>query len=191
MSVRLKSPLNTQVTKLFVRGPVVQAGDLLLTLDDSHVQNFLATLRERESSLRAHLEALSQEKVAERREHLKDAANAFNEEMELLNEYFVASKDAFEKQAVDFATYQQTLQDLLTAEESRLQSSVALSQLDADADIARRYIERALEFIQSEQEYAKRKTARLSIKAPVGGRIRLFVGEHTPVKRGFVLAEIS
>jgi hypothetical protein len=62
---------------------------------------------------------------------------------------------------------------------------------EADADISRRYIATVLDIISMEIAYANKTIERLSIKAPISGKVRLFVNANTPVRRGFTLAELS
>lgn len=192
MRFQLKCPESTQVISVAVTDlTMVRAGDLLMSLDDSRGQKFLAVLKEREDTLNAHLASVSNEELAKRHHQLSVANDHFKNEVTSTDIYFDEMKDRLTMSTIDFGTYQQALETSLTAKEGQLQSSVSLSQLDVDLDIARRYIKRALELISSERDYANHKIARLSIKAPINGRARIFVGEHTPVKRGFVLAEIN
>jgi multidrug efflux pump subunit AcrA (membrane-fusion protein) len=193
MRVQLKCPENTQVISVAVADQaMVRAGDLLMLLDDSRGQKFLAALKERNDDLNARLADVSEDAIGKRRDKLQGAYDHFTDEVTKTDIYVAEMKDRYATMStIDLGTYQQALETLLTAKENRLQSTVSLPQLDADADIARRYINRALELISSERDYANHKIARLSIKAPISGRVRLFVGEHTPVKRGFVLAEID
>ena len=82
MLVQLKSPENTQVISVAVADQAtIQAGDLILKLDDSHPQRYLATLKEKEQTLNARLALLSDEEPSKRRDALKDVEKFTKEQL--------------------------------------------------------------------------------------------------------------
>ena len=193
MVLQLKSPEATQVVSVAAAdGASVGPGDLLMRLDDSRYQKYLAKLKEKEDTFRANLIHLSEAELANRRDILQKEAGSYKRQADELSQAHTNLRDNFENlKVVDYYTFLQSLEALSDAQESELKSTVALAQLDVDADISKRFISRALEFISSEQAYVQNKVSRLSIKAPVSGRLKLFVSEHAPVRRGFVLAELT
>jgi hypothetical protein len=135
---------------------------------------------------------VSAEQIRRRREILERSHNYLVSQVDKIQSLVEKIRSSFQHAGtVDWNTYQEAVQRLAEAKIDKLQASVSPNQLEADADIARCHINRALKLMVSEQDYVTRKIGRLSIKAPIDGRVRLFVGEHTPVKRGFVLAELS
>jgi multidrug resistance efflux pump len=192
MPAQLKCSESTQVLNIVVANQAkVHAGDLLMTLDDSRWQKLLATLKEKQATLTAQLTLVSNDQIKKRGDFLDQASASFDEMLkEILNFHF-AEKDAYSMGKIDWNQLMQAQQRQWTAEETQSQAAVNAEQLKRDADIARRYIERAIKFISTEQQYAQTRINRLSVKAPISGTISLFVGEHTPVRCGFVLAEIK
>lgn len=193
MALKIKCPANTEVIRLAVADrATVRGGDLLMILDDSIEQKYLATLKEQEAALNAHLELVLDDGLAKQRTSLSDEANRLADQVKRLTKVFDDERaESKALKRLDLYAILKTNDELLTAQENQSQVSVAVQRLDVDADITRRYIKRALQFISLEQEHAGRKIARLSIKAPIGGRVRLFVGEHASVKLGVRLAEIG
>lgn len=194
MILQLKCPKDTQVIEVQIHdGDIVTKGQALLTLDSTEELRYVATLDETASKLMAHRELLSDDYVNARLDLMKSQIKSYGQS------YCLNVKSLAELE-LEFKGNTRSYLDVLKArkaqltnpiDEALLRSGVAHDQFTQDVDISRRFIAVAQSLVSAEKEYAARQIDRLSVKAPVDGRIKLFVNVHTPVKRGFILAEIT
>jgi multidrug resistance efflux pump len=191
--LQLKSPRDTQVIGVHVAtDTVVTKGQLLIQLDASRDAKYIARLDESAAKAKAHLNAISDN-------YLKERVAFMQSELEANGKAYCRSLEFEKIGREEILVGQRTFDDLIEVEltemlnptsEALLQTAVARDKLLKDVEIARRYISATLTLIEKERNYAMRRLERSSIKAPIDGRIRLFIGNHTPVKRGYVLAEL-
>lgn len=191
-TIVLKCPQRSQVLAVYAfDGDMVTAGQRLISLDASAEEKYLATLDEHEAILKAHMNSISPNEINQRIANLQSVIDSYSrqnsadtQDVTLSMSFYLAGTGP-----VDSLVTAETSR--IKSQESLLQSQIALAQLQRDVDISRNYIASALKTISKEQQYATRATERLSIKAPIRGKLSLYVGVNTPVRRGFVLAELS
>jgi multidrug efflux pump subunit AcrA (membrane-fusion protein) len=192
MTVLLKCPQRSQVLGVYVSdGDMVTVGQRLISLDASEEEKYLARLEDREAVLRAHLNAISPGEITQRIRPLQLVVDNYSKQSDADNVAVDVNRNSYQAGTLLLATLLKSEASKIESQESLLQSQIALAQLEKDADISRYYLANALEIVSKEEQYAKRAIERLSIKAPIRGKISLYVNIHTPVKRGFILAELG
>jgi multidrug efflux pump subunit AcrA (membrane-fusion protein) len=192
MLVRLKCPEQSQVLGVHVSdGDAVTVGQQLISLDASEQRKYLAEVEDHEALVTAYLNSISPEEIGKRTTNLQLVVDNYSKQNTTNFSALTANKNYFQAGNISLLPVLTSEASNIQSQEALLQSQIALAQLQKDADISKKYLANALKIVAKEKQYARRAIERLSIKAPINGRISLYVGIHTPVKRGFVLAELG
>lgn len=169
----------------------VHCGQLLLTLDDSPERKYLAQINSERNALLSQLSTLGDQVVTAEVNRLQSAYDAYTFEEDNATTAFKMLYGLFSLGQTDCKNVLQHHDKVLQARYQKLKTHAQLAKLAKDADISRRYIQQAIDELDEEEDYVQRKLAQLSVKAPIDGRLQLFVGPGDPVKRGFLLGTID
>lgn len=188
----LKSPKPAQVLDVFVsEGAHVQAGQLLLRLDDDEEQRALSKYKKSLANLETRLLTYT---VAEE----EARARALSELVEALFNKVRHSEDELKAIRREALIGAHTILDIsggiVKVKRSKQELIAVMAEknvLNRNYDAARRVIALLERQVAEEIAYVERQLKRLSISAPVAGHVSLNVGVHSLVKLAGALCIIE
>ncbi|MBY5708074.1 hypothetical protein [Rhizobium leguminosarum] len=189
--IRIKSPKASVIKKSYVEsGDRVLAGQPLFDLHTWEEQKILSEIERHYTETKIKLQEVQGKRVAQKLVNLTN---------------IIAYRRAARAKSVEIrnlvvASYEDgaaTLLEVIPRRQDAIARSFQLLQAIIERDLARRNVKdslivlkQVLAAIEREKTYVERHVDRLSIRAPVDGRIESFVNSSDPVKLGHILCEI-
>lgn len=191
--IPVKAPFASIVRRLELQPSqtTVASQQTILRLDTSPLEVFLAKAAEHIEVLKNQLSLLSQENISARQKRLDEIASQFSRAEENYKNIYDNYKAQLRQHLSTALAIFPAASDFYDAQYKALKAKADAGRFTHDMDTAKAYVTEALSFAELEQQNALYRLSKCEIKAPLSGRIKLFVDVNTPVHRGFTLGEIG
>jgi len=189
----IKCPHSSTVTSVSVADSTqVKRGDVLAILDSSVEQDRLARLTAHETKLKGHLAALADNEEVQRREQVLQDILAVQTDRE--GKLLAVLQDEFQQYSLghsDLIKVYQREDDWAQAKYDLEVATLKRQQYPKDLDHTRRYLALMVDLVAGQKQFVQANIDRMTVKAPIDGKLSLSVAVHTPVRRGYVVGEIT
>lgn len=192
LMIEQKSPKRAIVQELFVQNEqIVAAGDAILQLNSEEQQIEVLKIQSQKTTIAAQRLNMIDPARADRLSAMDQMISSSAAALKSISEEVFAQKEQIKVGEATRAEAIEYKKRLIDARLKNLKIRIERDGFDVNSSAAAKHLDIVLQLLDKEELYFQQEIERLKMRAPVAGKVQLFVGEGSPCKLGSVLFSIE